>query len=87
MTKPPPFTPPYFGFIETSHGIVIYRPGREVAGIVDSFDEYLAFVRFHTERAQERHDKATAALDRIAELNPETMIDSLPPTLNLRIDL
>jgi hypothetical protein len=81
------FTPPYFGYTETSQGIIIYRPGREVAGIVYSFDEYLAFVRFHTERAQERHDKATAALDRIAELNPETMIDSLPPTLNLRIDL
>jgi hypothetical protein len=82
-----PFTPPYFGYTETSQGIVIYRPGRSIAGIVSTFDEYLAFVRFHTERAQERHDEATAALVRIAEINSKTIIDSLPPTLNLRIEL
>jgi hypothetical protein len=83
----PPFIPPYFGFIETGRAITIYRPGREIAGIVDSFDDYLAFVRFHTERAQERHKEAAAALARIASINPKTIDNSLPPSINIRIEL
>jgi hypothetical protein len=82
-----PFTPPYFGYTETSQGIVIYRPGRDVAGIVDTFDDYLAFVRFHTERAREQHEESAAALARIASINPKTINNSLPPSINIRIEL
>jgi hypothetical protein len=82
-----PFIPPYFGYTETSQGIVIYSPGREVAGIVSTFDEYLAFVRFHTERARERHEEAAAALARIASINSKTINNSLPPSINIRIEL
>lgn len=54
--KPPPYIPPYFAYEQVGNLIKIYRPGKELAGIVSTFDEYLAFIRFHTERKQETYD-------------------------------
>ena len=57
MNKLPPFIPPYFAYDQTASGeIKIFRPGRELCGLVRSFDEYLAFIRTQTEAARERYE-------------------------------
>jgi len=71
---PGPYIPPYFGYERVGNLIKIYKPGKELAGIVTSFEEYLAFIRTHTECAEERYRELQ---------RPQKTLQSL----NIKVDL
>jgi len=77
MKNPPPFIPPYFGYEETTNGIKIYTSGKHLVGIVDTFEDLLAFMRFHNERACETHERNVVDWHR----------RHTRPTLNIELDL
>jgi hypothetical protein len=71
-----PFIPPFFGFHRAGGNFIkIYKPGMSLAGIVTSWEDYLAFIQAQTDAAERFHE----------HLHPDTA--SPLPHLNFKLEL